>query len=430
MSLMLVALVIFALTYVLIITEWINKMLAAMVGGFLIVLTGIVHQDVAFKAIDWNVIFFLIGMMMVISVLKDTGVFMYIAIKTAKLAKGYPLRIMMYMFLATAFISAFMGSVTSIMILVPIVLLIAHELKISPIPFIITMVIASNMGGAATMIGDPPNILIGSATSYNFMDFIINLTPPVLIITFSSLGLIWLLYGKSMRVTNQNRVKLMEYKETSLIKNKRKLLFGTIILVLMLTALALQSVIHLGTATVAMTAGLAMMLMNNRKKVDKVLTQDIDWTTIFFFMGLFMIVESLVETGFIDSMAQKVLALTNSEPKSTSFAILWLSGLFSAIIDNVPFVAAMIPLLEKIGTVFQANHLPASAMHPLWWSLALGTCLGGNGTLIGASANIVAAGIAQRNGFPISFKEFTKIGAIFTLNSILISSVFIWLRYF
>lgn len=430
MSLMLVALVIFAATYILIITEWINKMLAAMVGGFLIVLTGIVHQDVAFKAIDWNVIFFLIGMMMVISVLKDTGIFMYIAIKTAKLAKGYPLRIMLYMFLATAFISAFMGSVTSIMILVPIVLLIAHELKITPIPFIITMVIASNMGGAATMIGDPPNILIGSATKYTFIDFILNLTPPVLIITFSSLGLIWLLYRSSMRVTNQNRVKLMEFKETGLIKNKRKLIFGTVILVLMLTALALQSIINIGTATVAMTAGLAMMLMNNRKKVDKVLTQDIDWTTIFFFMGLFMIVESLVETGFISGLAQKVLQATHSEPKATSFAILWLSGLFSAIIDNVPFVAAMIPMLEHIGVVFEANHLPASAMHPLWWSLALGTCLGGNGTLIGASANIVAAGIAQRNGFPISFKEFTKIGAIFTLNSMLISSVFIWIRYF
>ncbi|HOH47234.1 MAG TPA: ArsB/NhaD family transporter [Candidatus Cloacimonadota bacterium] len=430
MSLMLIALVIFAATYILIITEWINKMLAAMVGGFLIVLTGIVHQEVAFRAIDWNVIFFLIGMMMVISVLKDTGIFMYIAIKTAKLAKGYPLRIMMYMFLATAFISAFMGSVTSIMILVPIVLLIAHELKITPIPFIITMVIASNMGGAATMIGDPPNILIGSATSYTFMDFILNLTPPVLIITFSSLGLIWLLYRRAMRVTNQNRVKLMEFKETGLIKNKRKLIFGLVILVLMLTALALQSVINIGTATVAMTAGLAMMLMNNRKKVDKVLTQDIDWTTIFFFMGLFMIVESLVETGFISSLAQKVLELTNSEPKATSFAILWLSGLFSAIIDNVPFVAAMIPMLEHIGVVFKTNSLPASAMHPLWWSLALGTCLGGNGTLIGASANIVAAGIAQRNGFPISFKDFTKIGAIFTLNSMLISSLFIWLRYF
>ena len=430
MTMMLVALLIFAVTYVLIITEWINKMLASMIGGFVIILTGIVHQDTAFKAIDWNVIFFLIGMMMVVSVLKDTGIFMYIAIKTAKLARGIPLRIMMYMFIATAVISAFMGSVTSIMILVPIVLLIAYELKISPIPFIVTMVIASNFGGAATMIGDPPNVMIGSATKYPFMDFIINLTPPVILITAASIGLIWLIYRKKMKVSNQNRVRLMEYKEAGLIKSKRKLIWSLVILALMLLALALQAVLHLGTATIAMTAGLAMLLMNNRKKVDQVLTHDIDWITIFFFMGLFMIVESLVETGFIDGLANRVLAATNSEPKTTSMAILWLSGIFSAIIDNVPFVAAMIPLLEKIGIAFQGKNLPAEVMNPLWWSLALGTCLGGNGTLIGASANIVAAGIANRNGFHVSFKEYTKIGAVFTFVSIVISTLYILVRYF
>ena len=430
MSLMLLALLIFALTYVLIITEWINKMLAALVGGFVIVLTGIVNQQVAFHAIDWNVIFFLIGMMMVISVLKETGLFMWIAIKTAKLAHGKPILIMLYMFIATAFISAFMGSVTSVMILVPIVLLIAHELKITPVPFIITMVIAANFGGAATMIGDPPNILIGSATQYNFLDFLFNLTPPVVITVFSSLGLIWLIYGKKMSVSKQNRVKLMEYNEKSLIKNHRKLQAGLLILALMLAALALQGVLKLGTATIAMTAGLAMLLMNNRKQVDKVLTQDIDWTTIFFFIGLFMIVESLVQTGFIDGLANRVLIITKGEPKTTTMVILWLSGIFSAIIDNVPFVAAMIPVLEKIGTVFKASGIPTGMMHPLWWSLALGTCLGGNGTLIGASANIVAVGISNRNGFPISFKDFTRIGVIFTLNSLVVSTVYLLLRYF
>ena len=426
MTLMLIALAIFGVTYLLIITEWINKMLAAMMGGFAIVLTGIVHQKIAFAAIDWNVIFFLIGMMMVISVMRQTGVFMYLAIKLAKLAKGKPLAIMILMFLLTTFISAFLGSVTTIMILVPIVLLVASELKISPIPFIITMVIASNGGGAATMIGDPPNILIGSATDYNFLDFIINLTPPVLMITLLSTGLIWLLYQKGMQVSNENRAKLMSYNEKNLIKNKKLLIICGIVLILMLIALSLQSIIKIETATIAMTAGLFLLVISDRKKVEHILANDIDWVTIFFFMGLFMIVESLVETGFIGLIASNIMNITHGEPKSTSMVILWVSGIFSAVIDNVPFVAAMIPVIKQLGTMINNPD----AMHPIWWSLALGTCLGGNGTMIGASANIVAIGIANRNGYHISFKEYTKIGAVFTLLAIIISTAYILLRFF
>jgi len=426
MTLMLIALAIFGVTYLLIITEWINKMLAAMMGGFAIVLTGIVHQKIAFAAIDWNVIFFLIGMMMVISVMRQTGVFMYLAIKLAKIAKGKPLAIMVLMFLLTTVISAFLGSVTTIMILVPIILLVASELKISPIPFIITMVIASNGGGAATMIGDPPNILIGSATDYNFMDFLINLTPPVIFITIFSIGLIWLLYRKGMHVSNENRAKLMSYNEKNLIKNKKLLIICGIVLVLMLIALALQSVIMIETATVAMTAGLFLLVISDRKRVEHILSNDIDWVTIFFFMGLFMIVESLVETGFISMIAESVMKVTHGEPKATSMVILWISGIFSAFIDNVPFVAAMIPVIKQLGTLINNPD----TMHPIWWALALGTCLGGNGTLIGASANIVAVGIANRNGYHISFKEYTKIGGIFALLAIVISTSYILMRYF
>jgi len=423
---MLIALAIFGVTYLLIITEWINKMLAAMMGGFAIVLTGIVHQKIAFAAIDWNVIFFLIGMMMVISVMRQTGVFMFLAIKLAKIAKGKPLAIMILMFLLTTVISAFLGSVTTIMILVPIVLLVASELKISPIPFIITMVIASNGGGAATMIGDPPNILIGSATDYDFMDFLINLTPPVILITIFSTGLIWLLYRKGMHVSNENRAKLMSYNEKNLIKNRKLLIICGIVLVLMLIALSLQSVIMIETATIAMTAGLFLLVISDRKRVEHILSNDIDWVTIFFFMGLFMIVESLVETGFISMIATGIMDLTHGEPRSTSMVILWVSGVFSAFIDNVPFVAAMIPVIKELGTLINNTE----AMHPIWWALALGTCLGGNGTLIGASANIVAIGIANRNGYHISFREYTKIGGIFALLAIVVSSAYLLMRYF
>ena len=276
------------------------------------------------------------------------------------------------------------------------------------------------------MIGDPPNILIGSATDYNFMDFLINLTPPVILITIFSTGLIWLLYRKGMHVSNENRAKLMSYNEKNLIKNRKLLIICGIVLVLMLIALSLQSVIKIETATIAMTAGLFLLVISDRKRVEHILSNDIDWVTIFFFMGLFMIVESLVETGFISMIATGIMDVTHGEPKSTSMVILWVSGVFSAFIDNVPFVAAMIPVIKQLGTMINNPE----AMHPVWWALALGTCLGGNGTLIGASANIVAIGIANRNGYHISFKEYTKIGSIFALLAILVSTAYILLRYF
>ncbi len=423
---MLAALAIFVGTYVLIITEWINKMLAAMIGGFLLVLTGIVNQDMAFHAIDWNVIFFLIGMMLVISVLRETGVFMWMAIRTAKIARGNPLYILMLMFLVTAVTSAFLGSVTTVMILVPIVLLISQELKISPIPFIITMVVASNMGGAATMIGDPPNVMIGSATEYSFPDFVINLTPIVVVITIVSLGLIALLYRNKLRVSMQNRAKLLSYKEDKLIKKKRTLYIALGVLVLMLIGLALESKLHIGTATIAMSAGLFLLTISSRKRVEHVLINDVDWVTIFFFIGLFMIVEGLVKTGLIGKLADQVMTSTGGKPRATSMAILWLSGVFSAFIDNVPFVAAMIPMLKQIGLVISVP----GQIDPIWWALSLGTCLGGNGTLIGASSNIVAVGIAKRNGHHINFWEYTKVGLLFMLISLLLSTGYILLRYF
>jgi len=425
MLLMIIALLVFILTYLCIITEWINKMLAALIGGFVIIVLGVVDQTLAFSAIDWNVIFFLIGMMLTISVMRQTGMFMYIAIKTAKIAKGSPLKIMAMMFVATAVISAILGSVTTIMILVPIVLLIAEELKITPAPFIITMVIASNMGGASTMIGDPPNILIASATKYTFIDFFLNLTPAIVIVMIGSLGLIWLLYRGKMYVSNERRAKIMEYNDKNLITNPKLLWITLGVVGLMLLAFIFQKPLHLENATIAMAAGLILVFIGSRKKVEEIILNDIDWITIFFFIGLFMIVEGLVHTGFIDLLAQGVMSITNGEPKTTSMVILWLSGILSAWIDNIPFVAAMIPMIKSIGLQMQN----VAQVQPLWWALSLGTCLGGNGTLVGASANIVAVGIANRNGYKISFMDYTKIGLIFALESMLLSSAYIWFRY-
>ena len=423
---MLIAVGIFIGTYILIITEVINKMLASLIGAFLLILTGILSQDIALRAIDWNVIFFLIGMMLVIAVLRRTGIFMYIAIKTAKLARGNPLLIMMLMFVVTAFSSAFLGSVTSIMILIPIILLICNELKITPVPYIITMVVASNMGGAATMIGDPPNIIIGSATDYDFLDFIFNLTPAIILATIACLGLMWVMYHGKLKVSRENRARMMSYKEEGLIKDKRMLKISLITVAVMLVLLALESTLKIGTASISMSAGLFLILVGQRNDIEHIMVHEVDWVTLFFFVGLFIIVEGLVQTGFISLLAHKVLELTHNQARPTSMAILWLSGILSAFIDNVPFVATMIPLIKQIGTVISQPNL----MDPIWWSMSLGTCLGGNGTLIGASSNVVAIGIAKKNGLNISFMEFTKVSVAYTILSLIISSVYILIRYF
>lgn len=423
---MLIAVGIFIGTYILIITEVINKMLASLIGAFLLILTGILSQDIALRAIDWNVIFFLIGMMLVIAVLRRTGIFMYIAIKTAKLARGNPLLIMMLMFVVTAFSSAFLGSVTSIMILIPIILLICNELKITPVPYIITMVVASNMGGAATMIGDPPNIIIGSATDYDFLDFIFNLTPAIIMATIACLGLMWFMYHGKLKVSRENRARMMSYKEEGLIKDKRMLKISLITVAVMLVLLALESTLKIGTASISMSAGLFLILVGQRKDIEHIMVHEVDWVTLFFFVGLFIIVEGLVQTGFISLLAHKVLELTHNQARPTSMAILWLSGILSAFIDNVPFVATMIPLIKQIGTVISQPNL----MDPIWWSMSLGTCLGGNGTLIGASSNVVAIGITKKNGINISFMEFTKVSVAYTILSLIISSVYILIRYF
>ena len=422
---MILAIAIFVFTYVLIMTEWINKMTAALFGGFVVVVLRLVGQERAFAAVDWNVIFLLIGMMMVMSVFKETGLFEYLAIKTAKAAKAKPARIMLFMFAVTAIVSAFLDNVTTVMILVPIALLIASELKISPVPFIITMAIGSNIGGTATMIGDPPNIMIGSATDYSSIEFIYHLAPVIVVIMISSLGLTYLLYHKKLKVTNENRARLMDFNEENLIKDKTLLKRVLVVVGLMLTAFLLQGQLHLEISTIAMIAGLTLLIINDRKRVDQVLIHDIDWHTILFFIGLFMIVESLIATGVMDLAAKQIISSTGGNLKTTSFIILWFSGILSAIVDNVPFVATMIPLIEKIG-----HGVSREAMNPVWWSLSLGACLGGNGTLIGASANIVSVGIANRNGFRISFWDFTKIGVIYTLNALVISTLYIWIRYF
>jgi Na+/H+ antiporter NhaD/arsenite permease-like protein len=429
---MLVVLIVFVVAYIFIITEWINKMTIALLGGFLIIMSHVLttkgvlfSQELAFTYIDWNVIFLLIGMMIIMGVLRETGVFQYIAIKTAKLAKGNPMRIMLLMFIVTATISAFLDNVTTVMIIVPVNILIAGELGISPIPFVISQAIASNIGGTATLIGDPPNIMIGSATRLSFLDFLVNLAPVIIIITLVSLPLLVLLFRKEMKVSNERKARLMEFDTRHLITNRPLLIRIGIILVLLLVGFVSQEFLKLSSATIAIVAALIVLIMSNRKEVEHIMAKSVDWVSLFFFVGLFMIVGGLKETGILDIVAKQMLVVTHSDLKLTSMMLIWFSGILSAVIDNVPFVATMIPLIKDMGVTFGA-----AAINPLWWSLSLGACLGGNGTLIGASANIISAGIAKKSGNPISFWSFTKYGSILTLVSLIISTIYIYLRYF
>jgi Na+/H+ antiporter NhaD/arsenite permease-like protein len=422
---MLFVLLVFGITYVMIITEWINKMTIALLGGFVLIFAGIMTQDVALSYIDWNVIFLLIGMMIIMGVVKETGVFQYIAIRTAKLAKGSPIRIMLLMFMVTALISAFLDNVTTVMIIIPVNILIARELGMSPIPFVVSQAVASNIGGTATLIGDPPNILIGSATGLTFLDFAIHLSPVIIAITAVSMLMLYIFFHKKLKVGNEKRARLMEFDDSNLITNRPLLKRAAVVMTLLILGFFIQEFIHVGSATVAMLAALALLIMSNRKEVEHILTKDVDWVSLFFFIGLFMIVGGLKETGILDIVAREILKITNNDLQVTSLSIIWFSGILSAVIDNVPFVATMIPLIKNM-----ANSFGTTAIHPLWWSLSLGSCLGGNATLIGASANIISAGISKKSGNPISFWMFMHYSFWITFMSLVVSTIYVYLRYF
>ncbi|ADN01746.1 hypothetical protein STHERM_c07960 [Spirochaeta thermophila DSM 6192] len=419
------ALILFVVIYVLISLEKINKTILALLGGSLFLVLKFLTQEVAFlEHIDWNVILLLVSMMIIVGITKESGLFQYVALKTAKLTRGNPVLILILFALITAGFSALLDNVTTVLILTPITILIAVELGISPIPFVISDALASNIGGTATLIGDPPNIMIGSAAGLSFMDFLVNLTPFILFFLGVYALLAWWLFGRDLKVSNERRARLMEIDERKAITNPRLLNRSLLVLGLVMVGFFLHGALGLEPATIAMAGASLLMLLSGEHEVEKFF-HEVEWGTIFFFIGLFIMVGGLVEVGAIERLSQAVLSLTGGNIRSTSLLLLWVSGLFSAIVDNIPYVATMIPLIEHMG-----ETLGHPAIQPLWWSLALGACLGGNGTLVGASANVVSAGIAGRSGYRISFLEFTKYGALVTGVSLLFSTLYIILRYF
>ncbi|MGG1514568.1 ArsB/NhaD family transporter [Paenibacillus oryzisoli] len=414
---------IFVLIYGIIISEKIHRTIIAMIGAVLMVAFGIVSQETALHHIDFNTLGLLIGMMIIVGITAETGLFKYVALKAAKLAKGKPSRILIALVVITAVCSAFLDNVTTVLLMVPVTLSITRQLRVHPFPFLFTQIIASNAGGTATLIGDPPNIMIGSSVEdLTFMAFIDNLAPIVLIIMLVYIPIFLLLFGKQIRSTPELQISILNMDENAMLTDRKLLWKCLVVLGLTIAGFFLHQSIHLESATVALAGAFLLLLLTGERMLEPAL-HSIEWPTIFFFVGLFVLVSGLVETGVIAKLAAKAIELTGGNEIATSMLILWLSAIASAFLDNIPFVATMIPMIHEMGNMGVSN------LEPLWWSLSLGACLGGNGTLIGASANLIVAGLSGKEGYPISFMKYLKFGLPLMLLSIVLSSLYIYVRY-
>lgn len=417
------SIVIFLIVYALIISEKVNRMVVAMTGGLAMIMVGFLTQEIAIKDdIDFNTIGLLIGMMILVAITRRSGVFEALAIWSARVTKGRPLALLGMLGMITAVASAFLDNVTTVLLIVPVTLTLTEKLEVNPLPFLITEIITSNIGGTATLIGDPPNIMIGSAVGLTFTEFIVHLAPVAIIIQLVTVGLLLFFYRKDMEVTEVNRLKLINLDPKEEIKDWLLLKKSLTVLALTILGFMFHGVLHLESATIALTGAMLLMLISREEPEDILL--HVEWPTVFFFAGLFVLVGGLKSTGVIRELAEWSLNVTSGNVEQTSYLILWVSAIASAFIDNIPFVATMIPMLQEMGQISGMN------LGPVWWSLALGACLGGNGTLIGASANVIVAGIAEKNGYPISFRQYFKVAFPFMLLSIVISHVYIYLRYF
>ncbi|WP_438446773.1 ArsB/NhaD family transporter [Gorillibacterium sp. sgz5001074] len=419
----LIAIGLFLITYGMIIAEKIHRTIIAMLGGVLMVVLGIVDQESALHHIDFNTLGLLVGMMIIVNITAETGLFKYIAILAAKKANGDPVRILVFLSLITAVGSAFLDNVTTVLLMVPVTFSITRQLRVNPVPYLITQIMASNIGGTATLIGDPPNIMIGSAVKeLTFMAFITNLAPIAAVIMAIHIPVFIWLFRKQIRTTPELQRSIMQMEEKEVLTNRPLLIKSLTALGLTILGFFLHQLLHLESATVALAGAFLLLLLTGEHAMEEAFAK-VEWTTIFFFVGLFVLVAGLVETGVISRMAAEAIELTGGNVTTTSMLILWLSAIASAFLDNIPFVATMIPMIQEMG------QMGVSDLEPLWWSLALGACLGGNGTLIGASANLIVAGMSGKEGHPIKFVQYLKYGFPLMLLSVALSSAYIYIRY-
>ncbi|MBM7562781.1 ArsB/NhaD family transporter [Fusibacter tunisiensis] len=418
---LIVAIAIFTLTYVIIVSEKVNRTAIAIFGAVLMLIFNIEMQEEAIMHVDFNTIGLLVGMMIIVNILKRTGIFEYVAIKAAKAAKGDPWKIVLIFSILTGVSSAFLDNVTTILLVVPVTIVIANALKLNPIPFLVPEVLIANIGGTATLIGDPPNIMIGSATGLGFNDFIVNLGPVVIVITGITMVILKMVYGKTLVADELNKRQILSMNEQLAIKDKTLLIKSLIVLGITIIGFMSHQSLGYESATIALFGAGLLLLLSKLDPED--ILMEIEWPTIFFFMALFILVGALEDVGVIHFLAEKMLDLTHGDLFFTAMLILWVSAIASAFLDNIPFVATMIPLITSIG------DLSSISITPLWWALALGACLGGNGTLVGASANVIVSGMLEKQGYKLSFVEYMKIGFPIMLVSVAVSTVYLWVRY-
>ncbi|MDQ6994203.1 MAG: ArsB/NhaD family transporter [Mariprofundaceae bacterium] len=427
-----IAVSILLLVYGVIMAEKFNRAVLSLLGAGLMILCGVLNQQQAVAGIDFNTIGLLTGMMVIVAISQKTGMFQYVAIKAAKLAKGEPWWILVMLSLVTAIFSALLDNVTTVLLIAPVTLLITDALDVRPYPYLFALILASNIGGTSTLIGDPPNIMIGSAAHLSFTDFLINLTPIIPVIFIAVIAVIWFLFGSDLHATDEKKKLIMQFderaaiKDVSLLKKSLYVLFGVI------GGFTVAHKLHLEPASIAMFGAAVLLLLQTlgqsveeKDHAYEAIMAEVEWTTIFFFVGLFIVVTGVEHTGVINILAEKTLALTGGDLIATTATVLWVSAIASALIDNIPFVATMIPLIQSMEPTFGG----AEAIEPLWWALALGACLGGNGSLIGASANLIVAGFAQRAGQAIAFLTFMKHAFGLMILTIIISHIYLYLRY-
>jgi Na+/H+ antiporter NhaD/arsenite permease-like protein len=417
------ALAVFLVVLTVFAVDLVHRTPAALAGAILLVMAGAIGQEEAVEAVHWETLGLLVGMMILVGILKDSGIFGYLAVKSAQAAKGHPGLALIYLSAITAFLSAFLDNVTTVLLMFPVTLVIARVMEVDPVPFLIVEVIASNVGGTSTLVGDPPNIIIGTVVDeLTFMDFIVNLAPPIFVILLVTLGIVWLLHARKLRTTEEDRKQVMSLDAAAEIKDRTLLVRSSAVVGATVVGFFLQQITGFNPAIVAL-AGAALAMIVCGPKVEDVL-HEVEWPTILFFVGLFVMVGALEATGFIEMVARS-LASASESLATTALIVMWGSGIASGIVDNIPFTATMVPVIEELA---HARGYDASTVEPLWWSLSLGACLGGNFTMIGASANLVVAGLAEREGMTsFTFWRFLLWGFPLTLVALAISSAYILL---
>jgi len=415
---MYIAFAILGIAYVFIALEKIPKMTIAIIGASLTLLLGLVGSMDAFKYVDFNVLFLLVSMMIIVHISAKSGMYDWLAIEMVKLTKGKPILVLVMLAIFTAVVSAFLDNVTTVILVMPLTFVIAKQFEISPVPFLISEVLASNIGGTSTLIGDPPNIIIGSKAGLSFMDFLVNLTPVISIILLVAVGILGFWFRKAIQTKQENIQKVMELDNTKTITDKNLMIRSLIVLSLVILGFILHDKTGLAAYVSAMAGASFMLLFEKPKDV----LINVEWNTIIFFAGLFIIIGGIEATGGIHLLANKLIEATGGDTKLASMLILWGSGIISGVVDNIPYTATMAPLISELGTSMD--------LAPLWWALSLGACLGGNFTIVGAAANVIVSEKSAAEGHKITFLQFMKYGAVITTVALMISTVYLLIKFF